>query len=69
MLNCQETTALVSQALDKKLTLPERFSVWLHVSMCTNCRRFEKQVKFIHNNARHYVGHLKTQHGKSKGDN
>ncbi len=67
MRNCREITALVSQGLDKKLTLAERFSVWLHVSMCTNCRTFEKQVQFIHNNARHYVGHLKTQQDKKKG--
>lgn len=69
MLSCREITALVSQGLDKKLTLRKRFAVLLHVSMCSNCRNFQKQTQFIHRIADNYIDYLKNQlekNGKSQ---
>lgn len=59
MRSCREITALVSQGLDKKLTLRERISVWMHVSMCSSCRNFQKQTRFIHNISDRYTDYLK----------
>lgn len=59
MRNCREITALVSQGLDKKLALRERFAVWLHVSMCSSCRNFQKQTRFIHKLSDRYTNYLK----------
>ncbi|MDI1231866.1 MAG: zf-HC2 domain-containing protein [Methylobacter sp.] len=61
MRNCRDISALVSQGLDKKLSLPERFSVWLHVLMCTRCRNFKTQTQFIRKAARRYTDELQSR--------
>ncbi len=58
MRNCRDISILVSRELDQKLSLRKRFSVWLHVMMCTRCRNFQKQTQFIRKAARHYADDL-----------
>ncbi|TAK64208.1 zf-HC2 domain-containing protein [Methylobacter sp.] len=58
MRSCRDISTLVSQGLDKKLSLRERFTIWLHVMMCTRCRNFQKQTQFIRKAARHYIDDL-----------
>lgn len=64
MRSCRDISALVSQGLDKKLSLRERFTVWLHVMMCTRCRNFQTQTQFIRKAARHYTDDLQSRLGK-----
>lgn len=45
MLNCKQTSVLVSQSLDRPLTWRERWTVRLHLLICVYCRRFAKQLK------------------------
>ena len=47
MLSCKETTVIVSQSLDRKLSLRERINVKLHLLICNACRRMVKQMKLI----------------------
>jgi hypothetical protein len=61
MRNCRDISALVSQGLDKKLSLTERFAVSLHVMMCTRCRNFQTQTKFIRKAAQRYADNLQKQ--------
>lgn len=61
MRSCRAISALVSQGLDKKLSLRERFSVWLHVMMCTRCRNFQTQSRFIRKAARRYTDELQSR--------
>jgi len=61
MRSCRDISALVSQGLDKKLSLRERFSVWLHVMMCTRCRNFQTQSRFIRKAARRYTDDLQNR--------
>lgn len=44
MLNCKQTSQLVSQSLDRRLTLQERFAVKEHLLICKYCRRFSRQL-------------------------
>jgi predicted anti-sigma-YlaC factor YlaD len=44
MLNCKQTSQLVSQSLDRRLTLQERFAVKVHLWICKYCRRFSRQL-------------------------
>jgi predicted anti-sigma-YlaC factor YlaD len=44
MLNCKQTSQLVSQALDRKLRFRERLAVNLHLLICKYCRRFNQQI-------------------------
>ncbi|EGW20861.1 zf-HC2 domain-containing protein [Methylobacter tundripaludum] len=61
MRSCRAISALVSQGLDKELSLRERFSVWLHVMMCTRCRNFQTQSRFIRKAARRYTDELQSR--------
>lgn len=47
MLNCKQTSLLVSQSLDRPLTWRERWAVRTHLLICVYCRRFTQQLKLI----------------------
>lgn len=64
MRSCRDISALVSQGLDKKLNYRERFSVWLHVMICTRCRNFQSQAQFIRKAAHHYTDNLQNRFDK-----
>ena len=44
MINCKQASQLISQSLDRKLSLRERFSLRLHTFICDACRRFGQQL-------------------------
>lgn len=47
MLSCREASRLMSEALDRKLALRERFALRLHVAICAGCTRVEGQLAFL----------------------
>lgn len=47
MLSCKEVTELVSQSQDRELTVAERVSLKLHMTVCAGCRNFESQMSLI----------------------
>ncbi|HEY8160559.1 MAG TPA: zf-HC2 domain-containing protein [Methylobacter sp.] len=61
MRSCRDISALVSQELDKKLSLGERLAVRLHVMMCIRCRNFRTQSQFIRKAARLYTDNLQSR--------
>lgn len=44
MLNCKQASHLISEGLERKLSLQERIGLRWHLWMCNNCRRFERQM-------------------------
>jgi hypothetical protein len=44
MLTCKHASYLISQSLDRRLTLSERWSLKLHLLMCRYCKRFANQL-------------------------
>ena len=46
-LKCEESTRLVSEALDRELPAVERWAVRLHAVSCRSCRPFRRQVIFL----------------------
>ena len=46
-LHCDESSRLVSESLDRQLSLSERWAVRLHRIGCWSCRRLAKQLRFI----------------------
>jgi predicted anti-sigma-YlaC factor YlaD len=54
MLNCKQATALMSMGMDRKLTLFERVGLRLHLSMCSGCRNFSKQMDFLRQSFRKF---------------
>ena len=47
MLNCKQATALISQGLDRELSLRERLALRLHLLACDGCRVFRRQARML----------------------
>lgn len=45
--NCKETSLLVTQSLDRRLTWREHLGMRVHLAICDNCARFAKQMRLI----------------------
>jgi len=46
-LSCKETTRLLSQGEDRKLSFGERAALRLHLAICDGCRNLKAQFKFL----------------------
>jgi predicted anti-sigma-YlaC factor YlaD len=44
MNSCRKMTELMSQQLDRPLSLPERLELRLHLMMCRGCRNFSRNM-------------------------
>lgn len=53
MISCKEATRYISMKEERKLTARQRFSLWLHLGICSFCRLFMKQNKIIANTPQH----------------
>lgn len=47
MLTCKETSLLMSQARDRRLAWSELLGVRLHLWICRQCRRYERQLAWL----------------------
>ncbi len=54
MLSCEETSLLVSQSLDRRLSWRERIALRMHLLVCDACRSFANQVAFLRTAARRF---------------
>ncbi len=55
MPSCRDVSQLISEGMDRHLPLRKRLSLRLHVSMCKYCRRYEKQLHYLHEGVDHYA--------------
>ena len=55
MLTCQDVSRLVSDSLDRRLTLRQRLQLRMHLLMCGLCSRFRRQMLFLKDAARQYL--------------
>ena len=56
--SCKEASRLQSQALDGKLSLMQRIGLRIHLSLCKWCRRYGKQIGFLHDAAHEHPDQL-----------
>ena len=47
MLSCKQTSQIISQSLDRPLTMRERVALKLHLLVCKYCKRFSQQVQTL----------------------
>ncbi len=47
MLDCKQTSQLISQSLDRNLTLRERFGLQLHLFVCKYCKQFSQHLQTL----------------------
>jgi len=57
LISCESMTGLSSRACDEELPLGTRIRRRIHLCICTWCRRYEKQLRFLRRHARHYAEH------------
>lgn len=55
MLSCKESTHLLSQSQDRKLTLAERMQLEIHLAMCRGCSNFKDQMSFLRAACKRYL--------------
>ncbi len=49
--NCREAIRLQSDAMDRSLPLLQRIGLRFHLWICLWCRRYGKQIRFVHDAA------------------
>ncbi len=47
IISCKDASRLVSRQEDAPLSAWQRLLLRLHLSVCTACTRFERQVRFL----------------------
>ncbi|WP_416172359.1 zf-HC2 domain-containing protein [Allopontixanthobacter sp.] len=57
MLNCHDATFLLSQRLERDLSVTERANLRLHVTICRGCTNFERQLPTLGKAARAFASH------------
>ena len=55
-LNCKQTSRLLSEAQDRRLSLLERVTLRVHLCMCDACTHFSRQLQFLRAAMRAYPG-------------
>jgi heterodisulfide reductase subunit B len=69
MLSCKDATQLISQGMDRRLSLAERMGLRLHLLVCRGCRATEQHLGFLRNAGAAWRQHhdlSSTQQGDSK---
>ena len=48
MLTCKDASQLMSQSLDRRLSLTDRMGLRIHLVICKSCQIAYRQLNFIH---------------------
>ena len=55
-LSCKEASRLISDGMDRRLSVAERIALRLHVGICDACTRFTAQVQFLRRALKSFPG-------------
>jgi predicted anti-sigma-YlaC factor YlaD len=66
MLSCKDVTHLLSEGLDRKLSLGERVQMEMHLAMCKGCSNFRKQMDFLRTACRRYADSIGRDEDRSR---
>jgi hypothetical protein len=55
-LSCREASRLISQGMDRRLSLGERIALRLHLFVCDACTRLTRHVRFLRRALESYPG-------------
>lgn len=59
MINCHDATFLMAKKEGKKISFSKRIQLWIHTSLCSICKRFEKQTFQIGKESKHLYSEAK----------
>lgn len=60
MLDCKHASRLVSQSMERPLSLRERLGLRLHLLLCRACARFSRQLALMHQAVEQWRRRLET---------
>lgn len=69
MMNCQEATRLLSEQQERSLSVKEKMALKMHITMCSACRNFGKQMDMIRGFARTYAKQENAKDENTKAEN
>lgn len=52
MLSCREISRLYSESMDRKLSVRQRMSLWMHLRLCRLCSGFTENLQALRQIAR-----------------
>lgn len=55
MLNCRQATRIMSEGMDRPLSLGERLRLRFHLAFCRGCRAFLRQTAFLRRASRAFA--------------
>jgi len=55
-LSCREASRLISQRMERRLSIRERIALRLHMGICDACTRFSLQAEFLRRALKAYAG-------------
>lgn len=58
---CEQASSLIVQKKENKLSLNQRFRLWMHLLMCDACRRFNIQNEWLDKQL-HRLAHTSESH-------
>jgi hypothetical protein len=58
MISCKHATELMSQGMDRRLSLRERLRLRLHLFVCVGCRNTSRHFRFIREAIRRHPWNL-----------
>ncbi|KAG8154887.1 zf-HC2 domain-containing protein [Burkholderia catarinensis] len=65
---CTDVTRLLSDALDRHLTLHERLQVRVHLPTCSGCRAYRGQISLLRTAAKAAAGRVPDDDGAAPGE-
>jgi predicted anti-sigma-YlaC factor YlaD len=54
-LTCKQAAELLSESQDRKLSVPERLTLRMHLAVCQGCRDYGDQLAFMRRAFRAYL--------------
>jgi predicted AAA+ superfamily ATPase len=55
MRSCKEVSRLLSESMERKLSLRDRMGLWFHLAMCRLCRGYSKDLQLLREAARQHA--------------
>ncbi|MGD9856889.1 MAG: zf-HC2 domain-containing protein [Planctomycetaceae bacterium] len=55
VFSCKQVAQAISASLDRSPSFREHVVIRLHLMMCSFCRRFQRQIRFLRLSARQFV--------------
>lgn len=58
---CKQVTEMISEGMDRELSLTGRMRIRFHVMMCKGCTNYEKQMSTLRRMSQAFVDHFSSQ--------